>query len=152
MNILLVSIWLILVTSTLGIAFIFKPLDASGSYWPTVYWVIFLITLNVWASASLFSGAKKNTSHSVGSSMGAIPSINFIVVPFYSILSIVLISLYNFSVISFNFHIASQILIFSVSLITVLFSFISVFGHTKDAEAIYSKQDLLNQIKRILNL
>ena len=82
MNILLVSIWLILVTSTLGIAFIFKPLDASGSYWPTVYWVIFLITLNVWASASLFSGAKKNTSHSVGSSMGAIPSINFIVVPF----------------------------------------------------------------------
>ena len=149
MNRLLYALLILINLSILTIGLLLAPEnpDEKSGYWYSVIWIMFLFSINWFASAAFFTGSKKYSDGTPGSDMGILPAINVVLV-LYSIGSILLLFTYRYDIVSYNFRV-SQVIIFAMTGIIIILSFISSKTAGIAQEIKVSKKDLLEQCRKL---
>ncbi len=150
MNRLLYALLILINLSILTIGLLLAPEnpDEKSGYWFSVIWIMFLFSINWFASAAFFTGSKKYSDGTPGSDMGILPAINVVLV-FYSIISLLLMFTYRYDIVSYNFHAVSQVIIFAMTGLIIILSFISSKTAGIAQEIKVSKKDLLEQCRKL---
>ena len=139
--------------ATISVAVLIFPEKVTTlSFWLNVSWLLILVFLNWAASTLIFFFAQGDENSSL---MGALPSIN-ITVFIYSLISASLL-IFSWGISDFgvlpNWHLVLQIIVFSLTLVFVLFTLIAVKGAStpKKPEGLLDKKDLLYKFEIIID-
>ena len=141
-----IYILLLITTAFIVIAFILSPESFSYSYWGAVSWILFLISINWYTSAKIFTTDSHNSQ--MGSLFGSLPSIS-IVVLFFSLISIIVLVINMMGIISNKIHFVMQVIICTITLVLVILLAISSFSANHNGESGIQKSDIINELKNI---
>ena len=143
----------VIFVATISVAVLIFPEKVTTlSFWLNVSWLLILVFLNWAASTLIFFFAQGDEDSPL---MGALPGINIIVF-IYSLISASLL-IFSWGISDFgilpNWHLVLQIIVFSLTLLIVLFTLIAVKGASKPKvpEGLIDKEELLYKFGMIID-
>lgn len=145
---LLTLILIVLVVGVVAIAALLQPVNSGNSYWLSVAWGVFLLILNWYTSAAIFSGSKADREGTPGSLMGSLPGIS-IGVFVYSLVSITFLFLNRSDNLGNTWHLVFQIISAMVIIFIILLSSIAAKASRVGADSSVSQRELLNSLKAL---
>ncbi len=145
---LLVLLLIVLVAGVIAIAALLQPGNSGNSYWLSVAWGVFLLILNWYSSAAIFSGSKADQEGTPGSLMGSLPGMS-IGIFVYSLASITFLLLNRSDILGNTSHLVFQIVSAMVIIFIILLSSIAAKTQRVGAESSVSQRELLNSLKAL---
>jgi hypothetical protein len=145
---LMILILIVLVLGVVGIAALLQPLDSGDSYWFSVGWGVFLLILNWYTSAAIFSGSKSDKDGTPGSLMGSLPGIS-IGVFVYSLASITFLLLNRSGTIGNTSHLVLQIISAMIIITITLLSLVAAKAQRAGAESSITQSALLSSLRTL---
>lgn len=143
---LTIYILLSITTAFIVIALILSPENASLSYWGAVSWILFLIFINWYTSAKIFTANKYNIQ--MGSLFGSLPSISLFVFLF-SLISTIILVINKIGIISDKIHLVIQITLCTVTFVVIILLVISSYSANHNGESEIQKSDIINELENI---
>ena len=146
MTSLMLLILIVLVLGVIVIAALLEPVNSGNGYWFSVAWGIFLLILNWYSSAAIFSGSKSDRDGTPGNLMGSLPGISLGIFA-YSIASITFLVLNRSDILGSSLHLVFQVISAMIIITITLLSLIAAKAQRSGAESTVSQTELLNSLK-----
>ncbi len=145
---LLTGILFVLIFGALIIGILLRPSNAGYGYWLSILWVIFLLSINWYTSAAIFTGSKDSRDGIPGSLLGSLPGISIGILA-YSFLSIVFLVLNRFNILGDTWHLVFQIIFAMVVVTVTLTSIVAAKAARAGSGALVTQHDLLTSLKNL---
>jgi hypothetical protein len=145
---LMISILIVLIAGVIGIAALLQPENSGDSYWVSVAWGIFLLVLNWYSSAAIFSGDKSDQEGTPGSAMGSLPGIS-VGIFIYSLTSITILLLNRASLLGNTWHLVLQIIFAMIIVSITLLALVAAKAQRSGSESSVTQRELLSSLKSL---
>ena len=145
---LMVIILAVILAGIVAIGALFAPDQNLINFWGSILWVMVLVLINWLTSVFVVSDRSGHRKGAPGDPVGSLPGIGVITFIF-AITSAGVLILFQMNLISDRMHLATQIILFTITAVLVLLALISAKGAAYGSKASVSQAQLVEELRRL---